>query len=127
MYKKIIVGFLVVSLFTTMLAACAIYDEANVPQGPSAHMSGASFHVSSVNVKKGQMLTLIDESSAQHIIKNGTWNGNTPVTKTEPGAPTVNVTFNGNDSSAIGPFNTAGTFQLYCTIHPGMNLTVNVQ
>ena len=47
MYKKILVGFLVVSLLTTMLAACAIYDEANVPQGPQAHMAGASFLVSS--------------------------------------------------------------------------------
>jgi plastocyanin len=110
-----------------MLAACAVYDEANVPQGPTVHMGGASFLVSSINIKKGDMLTLVDDSSAEHIIKNGTWNGNTPQSKTEPGAPTVNVTFNGNDSSTIGPFNTAGTFQLYCTIHPGMNLTVNVQ
>jgi plastocyanin len=127
MYKKMLVGFLVVSLLTTMLAACAIYDEANVPQGPQAHMGAASFLVTSVNVPKGQMLTLIDDSTAEHIIKNGTWNGSTPQPKTEPGAPTVNVTFNGNDSSPIGPFNTAGTYQLYCTIHPGMNLTVNVQ
>ena len=126
MYKKILIGFLVFSLLTTMLAACAIYDEASLPQGPQAHMAGASFLVSSVKVPKGQMLTLVDDSTAQHIIKNGTWNGSTPEPKTEPGAPTVNVTFNGNDSSAIGPFNTAGTFQLYCTIHPGMNLTVNV-
>ncbi|HYX49036.1 MAG TPA: hypothetical protein VE843_04810, partial [Ktedonobacteraceae bacterium] len=73
MYKKIFVGFLVCISLTFMLAACAIYDEANVPQGPQAHMGGASFLVSSVNVKKGQMLTLVDDSSAQHIIKNGTW------------------------------------------------------
>ena len=110
-----------------MLAACAIYDEASLPQGPQAHMAGASFLVSSVKVPKGQMLTMVDDSTAQHIIKNGTWNGSTPQPKTESGAPTVNVTLNGNDSAAIGPFNTAGTFQLYCTIHPGMNLTVNVQ
>lgn len=127
MHKKILVGFLLCSILTTLLAACAVYDEANVPKGPQAHMGGASFLESSVNVKKGEMLTLVDDSSAQHIIKNGTWKGNTPVQKSEPGAPTVNATYNGNDSSAIGPFNTAGTFQLYCTIHPGMNLTVNVQ
>lgn len=127
MYKKILVGFLVFGLLTTMLAACAIYDEASLPQGPQVHMAGASFLVPSVNVPKGKMLTLTDDATAQHIIKNGTWNGNTPQPKTEPGAPTVDVTFNGNDSATIGPFNTAGTFQLYCTIHPGMNLTVNVQ
>ena len=79
MYKKIFVGFLVCSLLTIMLAACAIYDEANVPQGPQVHMAGASLLVSSVNVPKGKMLTLTDDSTAQHIIKNGTWKGNTPV------------------------------------------------
>ncbi len=127
MYKKILVGFLVFGLLTAMLTACSIYDEATVPQGPQAHMAGASFLETSVNVKKGDMLTLVDDATAQHIIKNGTWNGNTAVPKTESAAPTVDVTLNGNDSATIGPFNTAGTFQLYCTIHPGMNLTVNVQ
>jgi len=29
-------------------------------------------------------------------------------------------------SGRIGPFTELGTFQLYCTIHPGMNLTVTV-
>ena len=90
-------------------------------------MAGASFLVSSVNLKKGDMLTLVDDASAEHIIKNGTWEGNTPKPGTEPGAPNVDVTLNGNDSATIGPFNTAGTFQIFCTIHPGMNLTVNVQ
>jgi plastocyanin len=47
----------------------------------------------------------------------------------ENGAPVVNnVQISGNGSSqAIGPFNTPGSFHLYCTIHPGMNLTVIVQ
>jgi plastocyanin len=127
MYKKILVGFLVFGFLTAMLAACSIYDEASVPKGPQAHMAGASFLETSVNIKKGDTLTLVNNSSAQHIIKNGTWNGNTPESKAESGAPGVDVTLNGNDSSIIGPFNTAGKFQLYCTIHPGMNLTVNVQ
>jgi plastocyanin len=127
MFKKIVIGILVFSLLSVMLAACAIYDEASVPTGPEVHMAGASFIQSSVNLKKGDMLTMIDDSTAQHIIMNGTWVGSTPKPGTESGAPTVNVTLNGNDSATIGPFNTAGTFQLYCTIHPGMNLTVNVQ
>jgi plastocyanin len=127
MSKKILVGFLVLSLLTVMLAACSIYDEATQPKGPEAHMAGASFIESSVNVKKGDMLTLVNNSTAEHIIKNGTWDGSTPKPGTESGAPTVDVTLNGNDSSTIGPFNTAGTFELYCTIHPGMKLTVKVQ
>jgi plastocyanin len=45
----------------------------------------------------------------------------------EPGAPTVNnLQINGNNAQ-IGPFNTAGTFHIYCSIHPGMNLTITVK
>jgi plastocyanin len=45
-----------------------------------------------------------------------------------PNAPEVNrVQINGNAQAAIRPFPTAGTFPFYCTIHPGMNLTVTVQ
>jgi plastocyanin len=127
MFKKVFVGLLVIGLMTTILSACSIYDQATLPKGPEAHMSGASFVQSSVNIKKGDSLTLIDDVAAQHIIKNGTWDGNTPKPAAESGAPSVDVTLNGNDSATIGPFNTAGTYKLYCTIHPGMNLTVNVQ
>jgi len=45
----------------------------------------------------------------------------------ETNAPSVNVQLNGNDQQTIGPFAAAGTYHLYCTIHPGMNLTVIVQ
>ena len=125
MYKKIFVGLLVFGLLTTILAACAIRDEAGT-SGPTAHMSNATFVQSSVTINKGESLTLVDDVPVQHFIKNGTWNGNTQQLKTESGAPTVDLTFNGNDSAPIGPFNTSGTFQLLCTIHPGMNLTVIV-
>ncbi len=127
MFKKGLVSLLLFGLLTAILTACSIYDQASLPSGPEAHMSGASFVQSSVNIKKGQSLTLVDDVAAEHIIKNGTWDGNTPKSGAESGAPSVDVTLNGNDSSTIGPFNTAGTFKLYCTIHPGMNLTVNVQ
>ena len=126
MYKKILLGLVLLGILTTTIAACGIYDVSNVPSGPTVHMGAASFLQPSIKISKGQSVNLIDDSTAQHIIKNGTWNGNSPVTMNEPGAPSVNVTFNGNDSGSIGPFNTSGSFKLYCTIHPGMNLTVTV-
>jgi plastocyanin len=126
MYKKLLVGLVVFSLLTAFLAACSIRDESGTG-GPSVHMSGASFVQTSITIPKGSSLTLVDDVAVEHIIKNGTWNGSTPQPKTESGAPAVNLTFNGNDSAPMGPFNTAGTFQFYCTIHPGMNLTVTVQ
>lgn len=126
MYKKILVGLVLFGILTTTIAACGIYDQSNVPTGPTVHMGGGNFLQSSIKISKGQSINLIDDVAVEHIIKNGTWNGNNQVLKAEPGAPTVNLTFNGNDSNSMGPFNTSGSFKLLCTVHPNMNLTVIV-
>ena len=125
MYKKIVAGLLLFGILTTILAACAIYDEATAA-GPTVHMGPANFVQSTITISKGDMLSVVDDVGVQHILKNGSWQGAKQVPATEPGAPTVNLTFNGGDSASIGPFNTAGQFHIYCTIHPGMNLTVTV-
>jgi plastocyanin len=126
MYKKVFAGLLLFGILTTMLAACAIYDEAGA-SGPTVHMGNANFLQSTITISKGQSIDVIDDVSVEHILKNGTWNGGTQELKTESGAPTIDVTFNGGDSASIGPFNTAGQFEILCTLHPGMNLTVTVQ
>ncbi len=126
MYRKLLYGLIVMGLLTTILAACGIRD-VSTSSLPTVHMGGASFLQDSVTVPKGQMLNLVDDVASTHIITNGSWVNGVGKPATENGAPTVNQTFNGNDSATIGPFNTAGTFHLYCTIHPGMNLTVVVQ
>lgn len=126
MYKKLLYGLIVIGLLTIVLAACGIRDT-STSSLPTVHMGGASFIQDSVTVPKGQMLNLVNDVATAHIIANGSWVNGVGKPATESGAPTVNQNFNGNDSAAIGPFNTAGTFHLYCTIHPGMNLTVIVQ
>ena len=127
MYKKVLFALVLFGTITTLLAACAIVDTSNMPVGPSAHMGASSFIQTSITLHKGDMLNLVDDVSAPHQITNGSWVNGTQKPAKESGAPTVNVSFNGNDSSAVGPFTTAGTFHLYCTIHLGMNLTVIVQ
>ena len=127
MYKKIFAGLLVFGMFSVLLAACAIRDTANTANLPTVHMGGTDFIQHTITIHKGDMLNLVDDAPSQHIIQNGTWDNGVAKPATEPGAPTVNVTYNGNDSAPIGPFNSAGTFKLYCTIHQNMNLTVTVQ
>jgi plastocyanin len=74
------------------------------------------------------MLTLIDDDAVPHIIQNGTWDASgTAKPAKEAGAPTVSQSFSGNDTHTIGPFSTAGTYHIYCTIHTNMNLTITVQ
>ena len=94
--------------------------------GATVKLGLNNFEQSSVTISKGSKLTLVDTQAVPHIIQNGSWVNGTAKPAKETGAPTVNQNFSGNDTHPIGPFNTAGTYHLYCTIHPGMNLTVIV-
>jgi plastocyanin len=90
------------------------------------HTSNQTFVPSSVTIEKGQSLTLVNDSAVLHPIENGTWENGTAKPLQETGAPSVKVQLSGQDRQTIGPFTRAGTYQLFCTIHPGMNLTVVV-
>lgn len=115
------------SLLAALLTGCAIVDTGTMPQGPIVHMNGADFVQHSITIQKGQSLTLIDDASVEHIITNGSWANGVAKPKQEAGAPKVYQTFHSNDSATIGPWNTPGTYHLYCTIHQNMNLTVVVK
>jgi plastocyanin len=89
-------------------------------------MGATNFVQHSITIRKGQEVNLVDDASSTHIITNGSWVNGVAKPKKEPGAPSVNQTYIGNDSAPIGPFNSPGTYHLYCTIHQNMNLTVIV-
>ena len=112
---------------TVLFSACRVIDADTVPKNPAVHMGTASFLVPSITIAKGRKLDLVDDVAVSHIIKNGTWNGATPDSTIEPGAPTVNLTFTGSDTQTIGPFNQSGTFNLYCTIHGSMKVSIIVK
>jgi plastocyanin len=107
----------------------------NTPGGSSGsgnvtdvHMGVQSFLQSSVTIKKGESLKLVNDASDIHLISLGQWVNGSPKPETESGAPPVhNLEFNGQTSHMVGPWNTAGNYHLYCTIHQNMQLTVIVQ
>ena len=125
MYKKVLVGMVAFALMTVLFAACTIVDASTLNTGPQAHMSSNNFKLPSINIKKGQKLILVDDAPVLHSIVNGSWQGSSQKPATEPGAPKVNVNVP-SGSAAIGPFTTAGTFNIYCTIHAGMQLKIIV-
>lgn len=126
MYRKVLIGLIISALFTVWIAACGVTNSSTSAM-PAVHMGNTDFIQHSVTIQKGQKLNLINDVSTAHIVTNGSWVNGAAMPAKEPGAPTVNQNFVGNDSAPIGPFNTAGTYHLYCTIHPNMNLTVTVQ
>lgn len=134
--KKLFIIVGLCSILTIVLVACS--NSSNGGSGGSTasgttqnavHMNDSNFLQSSITIKKGESVTLIDDDPVTpHIISNGTWENEAPKAAIEPGAPKVqNVQINGGSSGPIGPFTTAGTFKLYCTIHTDMNLTVIVK
>jgi len=116
----LVVGALVVAGIVAVTAHSAA-------AGTVVHMGPATFVQPTASVPTGASLQLVDDGVFPHVIRNGTWEGNTNAEPASaPGAPpTSNLTTNGQPLT-LGPFATAGTFHFYCTVHPGMNLTVTV-
>ena len=129
--KKFIAIFVALSLFTILTAAsCSgTAGSGSTGTGTSVHMGETTFTQPSVTISKGSSLNLIDDVPVVHIISNGSWADNVAKPAIEPDAPTVsNLQFNSaGQSMTIGPFNTVGTYHLYCSVHLNMNLTVIVQ
>jgi plastocyanin len=129
--KKLIAIFVALGLLIVLTAAsCAgSGGGASGGGGPSVHMGETTFLQSSITISKGSSLNLIDDVPVLHIIGNGSWVNNVTKPAIEPGAPVVNNVqiSSAGQSIIVGPFNTAGTFHLYCSVHLNMNLTVIVQ
>ncbi len=126
--KKLIAVFVLLSLVTVLVVACGGGGSSSNGSN-TVHLTSNNFAQPSITISKGSSITFVSDTSATHIISNGMWNGNNPQPKTESGAPVVsNMMFNSSgETKTIGPFNTAGTFHYYCSVHVGMNLTVVVQ
>jgi plastocyanin len=91
------------------------------------HTLATSFQESCVNVAKGKSLTIAPAAQSLHIFAAGSWVNGSPQPANESGAPAVNNVQETTNPVTIGPFNTAGTFHIYCSVHTGMNLTINVK
>jgi hypothetical protein len=133
MIKKIVVILLVCSATLMLFVACSgmpggtAGNTSTSGSSTEVHMGTQTFVQPSITIRKGSSLTLVDDVAVPHFIANGTWDNNTARQLKETTAPLVSVQLKGNDQQVIGPCAAAGTFHLYCSIHPGMNLTVIVQ
>jgi|SRR5579859_947055 len=87
-----------------------------------------SFSQSSISLTKGQSLTIVDSGAYHHNLSMGQWVNGVPDIQSQPGAPTlVNKDLNASGATFIlGPFTTAGTFYLLCSLHHNMQLKIIV-
>jgi len=93
----------------------------------TVHTLATTFQEPCVNVAKGSKLQIVPVVNSLHILDNGSWINGNQVPMTEAGAPTVNSVQVTSSTISIGPFTTAGTYHIFCTVHPNMNLTVIVK
>ncbi len=123
--RKIFTLLFVLVYASIFFAACGTSNNGN----NTVELSSATFTPGSITIKKGQSITLMNQTDTTHVILNGSWKGNTPDPLNETGAPVANnIQFDtSGQSQSLGPFNVSGTFHYFCSIHDSMNLTVVVQ
>lgn len=124
--KKLVNVLIMLGLLTALMLTITACGTASGPN--QVHMNDTDFTQSSITIKKGESITLVNDSATTHVIENGRWDSNGNARPDiEKNAPKVDWQANGFSNQSVGPFNTAGTFHLYCTIHPNMNLTIIVK
>jgi plastocyanin len=111
---------------TTPTATSSSGGGSNCATG-TVHTLATSFQQPCVNVAKGSKLTIAPAVPSFHNFLNGTYVNGNPHPAIEPGAPKVSNVQETSSPVTIGPFNTAGTFHIYCSVHPNMDLTINVK
>ena len=96
--------------------------------GDTVKTGTSSFEQTCIALTKGGTLKVVQDQTSYHILDYGQWNGTTAQPQSAPaGAPAMKSLTLSGPSVSIGPFTTAGTYHIYCTVHPGMNLTVEVK
>ncbi len=126
-FAGLVLGLIILSLVVTVIPQTTGANTSADGQ-PVVHMTASNFASNVVLVPKGSSLLIVNDSSVEHILQNGAWDASgIPHSGAEPGAPALhNMDITGG-SQEIGPFATAGIYHIYCTLHPGMNLTIVVQ
>ena len=97
------------------------------PSGDTVKTSTDAFEQACITLAKGATLKVVQDQTSFHILDYGQWNGSTAQPATPANAPKLKDLQLSGPSVDIGPFTTAGTFHIYCTVHPKMDLTVVVK
>jgi plastocyanin len=123
----ILVGAILIGALSQPVTSGTSETATTVNGVPAVHLNPGNFAQPSVTIPVGSKLTLVDDAGYPHILDYGSWSNNTAHAEQQPaGAPSLRD-LRVTGTVEIGPFAAAGTYHIYCTIHPGMNLTVIVR
>jgi plastocyanin len=128
--KKWLLMLIALLPVAVLVAACGVSGSTGSSSSNMVTVTtnATNFTQPSVTLKKGQTLQVTNNASDMHMLSLGRWQSGVARPEQEAGAPSVsNLQLNANSSVTIGPWNTPGTYYIYCTIHPNMMLKVTVQ
>jgi hypothetical protein len=98
MFKNLFAALGLSCIIIVLLAACGSVSNDSNP----VHMSGSRFLQSSITIKKGESITLVnDDLVGSHVIANGTWVNNTARPVREAGAPSAATTLSQSARSRL--------------------------
>lgn len=127
-FRTVLTGVICLWVGAVLVGALTQPDKP-VPVGANTvALSVGSFSQPTISLKKGDSLTLVDSGSYHHNLSMGRWINGHPILQTQTGAPNLrNKDVNGSGVTVIvGPFNTAGTFYIICSLHHNMQLKITV-
>jgi len=122
----VVAGAILIAALVQPVTASAPITTA--PGEPVVHLGPATFAQSSVTVPVGSKLLLADDAGDLHILDYGAWqNGSAHGAGQPAGAPPLHDLRIEGGTVELGPFTAPGTYDVYCVLHPGMNLRIIVQ
>jgi len=128
-FRTVLTGAICIWLGAITVGALVQPDKPITALGPTTvALEVGSFSQSSITLTKGQSLTIVDSGAYHHNLSMGQWVSGAPLAENQPGAPAlVNKDINAAGATVVlGPFTTAGTFYLICTLHHNMQLKIIV-
>lgn len=108
-----------VACASTATAPTATTSAASAPAAATKTVTikGFAFSPATLTIAKGTTVTITNQDSATHTFTSG-------ANRTKDGKIDQQIS-GGNDATVT--FDTAGTFQIFCSIHSSMAMTVTVQ
>lgn len=128
-FRVVLTGAICIWVGAVLVGALAQPEKPISIQSPNTvTLEVGNFSPASVNLTKGTNLTIIDSGAYHHNLSMGRWISGQPVLQNEVGAPKLaNKDVNtAGQTVVIGPFTTAGTFYIICSLHHNMTLKITV-
>ncbi|HLZ81047.1 MAG TPA: hypothetical protein VKP04_05390 [Ktedonobacteraceae bacterium] len=129
-FKTVLTGLICIWLGAVVVGAL-VQPDRPLPTslGPTTvALEVGSFSQSSISLTKGESLTIVDNGAYHHNLSMGQWINGQPVIQSQAGGPAlVNKDISTSGATLVlGPFTTAGTFYLMCSLHHNMQLKIIV-